>query len=78
MQRNYLFVGGAKDGELMALPEPLFVVQVAVLDSPTSYHNEAYHRETLRGAGDYLLYRHESLTVDDVMRRLLEHYKPDA
>ncbi|MDT5061516.1 MAG: hypothetical protein QOH63_1975 [Acidobacteriota bacterium] len=85
VQRDFLFVGGSKDGEWMPLPDTRSVWRVPIVEKQsiaepaltTGIRYEQYYLERLRATHDYLIYRHESLTIDNVIMRLLKHYKSE-
>jgi hypothetical protein len=71
MQR-YLFIGGGKDGLSFPAPDGAETVQmpVGVTDS------ETYVRESLSvGDASITIYRHKSLAPEQVLNRLVDHYK---
>jgi hypothetical protein len=70
--QNYLFVGGAHDGLSFPVAEDAEFVQwpVGVTDS------EVYTRESLSVGDAFIdIFRHESLMPEEVLNRLVEHYK---
>jgi hypothetical protein len=63
--RSYLFIGGGKDG--LCIP---------LADEPGATEKETYVRETLSvGDASIYIYRHESLTPEQVLNLLIESYK---
>ena len=85
IQKTFLFIGGSKDGEIIALEDPkhvmLFPVRLPMTpslepDEPVKHEHHRYYLERLRGETVYYLYRYEGLAVDDVMERLLNNYRP--
>jgi len=70
--QSYLFIGGAQDGLSFPVVDDAEFVQwpVGVTDS------EVYARETLSVGDSFLdIFRHESLTPEQVLELLVEHYK---
>jgi len=69
---SYLFIGGGRDGLNVPAPDDLETVRLPV--SVTG--SEAYVRDRLAvGDVSVTIYRHESLTSEQVLNRLVEHYK---
>ena len=70
--QSYLFIGGSQDG-----------ISIALADVPESIQapsgvteKETYIRETLSVCeAAAIIYRHEDLTPEEVLRRLIESYK---
>ena len=73
--QSYLFIGGAYDGLSFPVADDVDFVQwpVGVTGS------EIYAREAL-SVGDAFIdvFRHKSLTLQQVLERLVEHYKARA
>jgi hypothetical protein len=70
--QSYLFIGGAYDGLSFPVTDDADFVQwpVGVTNSGV------YARESLSvGDASITIYRHESLTPEQVLNRLVEHYK---
>jgi hypothetical protein len=70
--QNFLFIGGHQDGLNIALEDDVELVQLA--DGDTD--REIYIRDTLAvGAlASFTFYRHEKLTPEQVLDRLVGHY----
>jgi hypothetical protein len=70
--RSYLFIGGGKDGHRIPLADEPDTIQLPAGGA----EKEIYVRETL-GVGDasVYIYRHESLTPEQVLNLLIESYK---
>jgi len=69
---SHLFIGGAHDGLNMPVVDGLDAVRLPV--SVTD--RETYIRSTLTiGVASVAIYKHESLTPEQVLNRLVEHYK---
>lgn len=92
-QQNFLFVGGIQEGKILAFPEaqpeirfpvlpPQKVEPLGYLDTPPTkveHKIERYFLGRLRADEDtFFLYRHESITISDVLKKLLAGYKPEA
>jgi hypothetical protein len=70
--RSYLFIGGNQDGRNIPLQHDLESVELLV----NITDKEAYVRDTISvGNASVAIYRHESLTSELVLDRMLEHYK---
>ena len=70
--QSCLFVGGPKDGLSFPVEDDTDFVQwpVGVTDS------EVYARESLSVGGAFIgIFRHDSLTPEQVLSRLVENYK---
>jgi hypothetical protein len=70
--KSYLFIGGEHDGLSYPAADDADFVQwpVGVTDS------EVYARETLSVGDAYIdIFRHESLTPEQVLELLVNHYK---
>ena len=70
--QSYLFIGGAHDGLSFPVADDADFVQwpVGVKDS------EVYARESFSVGDAFIdIFRHESLTPEQVLNRLVEHYK---
>jgi hypothetical protein len=70
--QSYFFIGGAHDGLSFPVADDADFVQwpVGVTDS------EVYARESLSVGDAFIdIFRHESLTPEDVLNRLVEFYK---
>ena len=69
---SHLFIGGAHDGLNMPVVDGMDAVRLPV--SVTD--RETYIRSTLT-VGDVFItfYKHENLTPEQVLNRLVEHYK---
>ena len=70
--QNYLFIGGAHDGLSFPVADDADFVQwpVGVTDS------ETYARESLSVGDAFIdIFRHESMMPEQVLSRLVEHYK---
>ena len=70
--QSYLFIGGGKDGLSIPTTDDAEFVQwpVGVTDK------ETYARESLSVGYAFIdIFRHESLTPEEVLNRLVEHYK---
>ncbi len=70
--QSYLFIGGNQDGLSFPVADDADFVQwpVGVTDSKT------YARESLSVGDAFIdIFRHESLTPEEVLARLVEHYK---
>ena len=69
MQR-YFFIGGHQDGVNIALPDVPDSIRLGVTEK------ETYVRETLSVCDTaVIIYRHESLTSEQVLNLLIESYK---
>ena len=70
--QSYLFIGGNQDGLNVPVSPDLDAVQL-----PAGVTGkETYIRETLSvGDVSVTIYRHDSLTSEQVLDRLIEHYK---
>jgi len=70
--QSYLFIGGGKDGRRIPSADEPDTIQLPAGVS----EKETYVRETL-GVGDasIYIYRHESLTPEQVLNLLIESYK---
>ena len=69
--QSYLFICGAQDGLSSPVADDVEFVQwpVGVTDS------EVYARESLSVGDAFIdIFRHESLTPEQVLNRLVEHY----
>jgi hypothetical protein len=69
---SYLFIGGAHDGLSLPVTDDADYVQspVSVTDS------EVYARESLSVGDAFIdIFRHNSLTPEQVLNHLVEHYK---
>jgi len=70
--QSYLFIGGGKDGCRIPLAGEPDTIQLPA----DVTEKEAYVRETLRvGKASIYIYRHESLTPEQVLKLLIESYK---
>jgi len=68
--QSYLFTGGHLDGVSIALPDVPESIRLGVTEK------ETYVCETLRvGEAAVIIYRHESLTPEQVLSLLIESYK---
>jgi hypothetical protein len=70
--QSYFFIGGARDGLSFPVADDADFVQwpVGVTDS------EVYARESLSVGDAFVdIFRHESLTPEQVLERLVYHYK---
>jgi hypothetical protein len=68
--QSYLFTGGHLDGVSIALPDVPESIRLGVTEK------ETYVCETLRvGEAAVIIYRHESLTPEQVLYLLIESYK---
>jgi hypothetical protein len=70
--QSYFFIGGAHDGLSFPVADDADFVQcpVGVTDS------EIYARESLSVGDAFIdIFRHESLTPEQVLNHLVEHYK---
>jgi hypothetical protein len=70
--QSYLFIGGAHDGLSLPVTEDADFVQWpgGVMDSGV------YARESFSVGDAFIdIFRHESLTPEEVLNRLVEHYK---
>jgi len=70
--QSHLFIGGYQDGLSFPVADDADFVQwpVGVTDS------ETYARESLSVGDAFIdIFRHESLTPEEVLARLVEHYK---
>ena len=70
--QSYLFIGGAHDGMSFPVADDADFVQwpVGVTDS------EVYARESLSVGDAFIdIFRHESLTLEQVLNRLVEYYR---
>jgi hypothetical protein len=70
--QSYLFIGGAHDGLSFPVADDVDFVQwpVGVKDS------EVYARESFSVGDAFIdIFRHENLTPEQVLNRLVEHYK---
>ena len=69
---SYLFIGGGKDGRRIPLADEPDTVQLPA----GATEKETYVRETLSvGDASIYIYRHESLTPEQVLNLLIESYK---
>ena len=70
--QNCLHIGGDKDGLSYRVADDVEFVQWPVGDT----NSEVYTRETLSvGDTSIVIFRHESLTPEQVLERLVHHYK---
>ena len=70
--QSYLFIGGSQDGLNVPLPPDLDVVQLPA--GVTEKDN--YLSETLTvGDAAIIIYRHENLTSEQILKRLVTYYK---
>jgi hypothetical protein len=70
--QSYFFIGGAHDGLSFPVADDADFVQcpVGITDS------EVYARESLSVGDAFVdIFRHESLTPEQVLNHLVEHYK---
>jgi len=70
--QSYFFIGGARDGQSFPVGDDVDFVQwpVGVTDS------EVYARESLSVGDAFIdIFRHASLTPEQVLNHLVEHYK---
>ena len=70
--QSYLFIGGYQDGLSFPVADDADFVQwpVGVTDS------ETYARESLSVGDAFIdIFRHERLTPEEVLARLVEHYQ---
>ena len=73
--QSYLHIGGGKDGQSFPVADDADFVQwaVGVADK------ETYARESLSVGDAFIdIFRHESLTPEQVLNHLVEHYKASA
>lgn len=70
--QSYLFIGGAHDG--LSLP---VTGDADFVRSPVgATDSEVYARESFSVGDAFIdIFRHESLTPEEVLNRLVEHYK---
>ena len=70
--QSYLFIGGAHDGMSFPVTDDIDSVKLP----PGVIGSRVYIRDKL-GVGDaaITIYRHESLAPEQVLNRLVEHYK---
>jgi hypothetical protein len=70
--RSYLFIGGGKDGLRIPLADEPDIIQLPA----GATEKETYVRETLSvGYASICIYKHESLTPEQVLNLLIESYK---
>jgi hypothetical protein len=71
--QSYLFIGGNQDGLNIPLADDVESIQLSAGDAG----RETYIRDTLAvGAFEsFTFYRHEELAPDEVLDRLVMHYK---
>ena len=70
--RSYLFIGGCKDGLNIPVAPDVDTKQAPAYVT----EKETYVRETLSvGNASIYIYRHESLTPEQVLNLLIESYK---
>jgi len=70
--QSYLFIGGNHDGLSVPVQPDQDTIQLPA--GVTGKDN--YIRETLSvGDASIAIYRHESLTSEQILNRLVEHYK---
>lgn len=80
-------IGGPEDGKIIGYLGAHSPLEVFVLDAVVSveklsrekdtYRRESYHLSQLRGIScTYWYWRHESITADVAIRKLLEFYSP--
>jgi hypothetical protein len=70
--QSYLFIGGNKDGLNVPVPPSLESVEMAVHITD----KENYIRDTLSVGDVYItIYRHESLTSEQVLNIVVQYYK---
>jgi hypothetical protein len=70
--QSYLFIGGSQDGLSFPVADDVDFVQwpVGVTGS------EVYARESLSVGDAFVdIFRHKSLTLEEVLNRLVEYYK---
>lgn len=71
MRRSYLFIGGAQDGSII----PVAPDQNAVQLPANGIDREIYIRTKLAiGDTSIAIYRHESLTPEQVLDQIVMHY----
>jgi hypothetical protein len=81
---EYLFIGGPADGERKAVRPARPWVELVGLDSSWPHHETVvvrhrYERSTVAGHSErFTVYAYEGLTGDDIMRRLIDHYRPES
>ena len=69
--QSYLFIGGGKDGRRIPLADEPDTIQLPARVT----EKETYVRETLSvGYASIYIYRHESLTPEQVLNLLIESY----
>lgn len=70
--QSYLFIGGSQDGLSFPVADDVDFVQWPV--GVTGF--EVYARESLSVGDAFIdIFRHKSLTPEEVLNRLVEHYK---
>jgi hypothetical protein len=70
--QSYLFIGGSQDGLSFPVADDADFVQWSV--GVTGF--EVYARESLSVGDAFIdIFRHKSLTPEEVLNRLVEHYK---
>ena len=70
--QSYLFIGGAHDGLSFPVTDDIDSVKLPVGVTGS----KVYIRDILSvGDASIVIYRHESLTQEQVLDRLVEHYK---
>ena len=70
--QSYLFIGGGKDGLDISVAPDVDTIQVPA----GATEKETYVRETLSvGKASIYIYRHESMTPEQVLNLLIESYK---
>lgn len=86
-----LFIGGPKDGEWIGVDRPeLLVTEILTndpdrqlaytdLDRSIGVKQHRYSAERIRfGADEATVYRHSAITIEEVLHKLLNNYKPSA
>jgi hypothetical protein len=71
--QSYLFIGGPHDGLNFPVVDD---IESAMLPPVADTNRKIYFRETLSfGDASITIYRHETLTSQQVLNRLVEYYK---
>ncbi|HSW70605.1 MAG TPA: hypothetical protein VLH77_01340 [Gammaproteobacteria bacterium] len=76
---GYLYVGGPRDGKIFDGDMREYIhVATRILDS-LSVKTEIYKLQHFRGEKEeFFIYAYDKMTGDEVIRKLIEGYKPDA
>lgn len=82
--REELFIGGGNDGDRIGVPDDRNIVtmpRAGMVNDCLSveYSHETYHRVAIKGHKNLFdVFMLEGLGGDDVMRLLIQHYRPQV